>query len=273
MTVVRIGDVLIDRRPGVVHATIDRPEARNAINDGVIEGLDGAVDAATKDQARVLVIRGAGGTFCAGADLQHVSGLLAEDDGGLQAYVTRLADVLARFERSPFAVVAAIEGYALAGGCEILVACDMALATADARIGDRHLEYGLLPGAGGSARLPKTLPSARARYLLMTGEMIDGAEAARWGLITRAVPRQRFEEALDDLVGRLATRSFDALAAVKRMIIENSKLDVDAAVENERRIFSEYFQESPDGREGLAAFRDKREPRFREPSLTEEAVT
>lgn len=273
MTATRIGDVRIDRRPGVVYATIDRPEARNAINDGVIEGLDGAVDAATEDEARVLLLRGSGGTFCAGADLQHVSRMLAEDDGGLQTYVTRLADVLARFEKAPFAVVAAIEGYALAGGCEILVACDMALATTEARIGDRHLEYGLLPGAGGSARLPKTLPSARARYLLMTGEMIDGAEAAEWGLVTRAVPSEQFEEAVAGLVERLATRSIDALAAVKRMTIENEALDVRAAVENERRIFSEYFRQSPDGREGLAAFREKRAPQFRDPSPIEEAVS
>lgn len=261
----RHGDVLLVRGGGVVTATFDRPDARNAINEGLIEGMSAAVDIATRDEARVLVLRGSGGTFCAGADLQYVTSLLAADDGGLEAYIARLAQVLARFEEAPFAVVAAIEGFALAGGCEILLACDMALATTDARIGDRHLEYGLLPGAGGSVRLPRTLPSARARYLLMTGEMIDGTTAADWGLVTRAVAPEDFEDALEQLVDRLATRSVDALASVKRMAIENAELDVPAGVESERRIFSAYFHDSVDGQEGLAAFREKRAPQFRNP--------
>lgn len=268
----RIGDVVVGRRPGVVAATIDRPEVRNAINDGVIEGLEGALDAAVADEARVLVLRGAGGNFCAGADLQHVSALLEQDAAGLEAYVARLANVLFRFEQSPFAVVAGIEGYALAGGCEILMACDIALATTDSRIGDRHLEYGLLPGAGNSARLPRSISSARARYLLMTGEMIDGVEAADWGLVTRAVAPEDFEDALGALVERLATRSFDALAAVKRMAIENVQRDLVSAIDHERAIFSAYFRDSPDGREGLAAFREKRTPQFRQPTPSEETI-
>lgn len=265
----RHGDVLIERAPGVVRATFDRPDARNAINEGIIEGMAVAVDTAERDQARVLVLRGAGGTFCAGADLQHVSSLLAAGEG-LEDYIGRLADVLARFEQAPFAVVAGIEGFALAGGCEILLACDIVLATTDARIGDRHLQYGLLPGAGGSVRLPRTLPSARARFLLLTGEMIDGVTAADWGLVTRAVPPADLDGALDELVDRLATRSVDALAAVKRMVVENAELDVPAGVESERRIFASYFNHSADGREGLAAFREKRAPQFRDP---QEATT
>lgn len=269
----RHGDVLIERAPGVVRATFDRPDARNAINEGLITGMAAAVDIATRDEARVLVLRGGGGTFCAGADLQYVSSLLAADDGGLEAYVARLADVLARFEQAPFAVVAAIEGFALAGGCEILLACDMVLATTDARIGDRHLEYGLLPGAGGSVRLPRTLPSARARFLLMTGEMIDGTTAADWGLVTRAIAPEEFDDALEQFVDRLATRSVDALAAVKRMTLENAELDVPAGVETERRIFSAYFRDSADGREGLAAFREKRAPQFRNPAPDPQEAT
>ena len=268
----RVGDVLIERSPGVVRATFDRPDARNAINEGLIEGMAAAVDVATRDEARVLVLRGAGGTFCAGADLQYVSSLLADDDGGLEDYVARLADVLGRFEAAPFATVAAIEGFALAGGCEILLACDIVLATTDARIGDRHLEYGLRPGAGGSVRLPRTLPSARARFLLMTGEMIDGATAADWGLATWALPAHEFDAALDTLVDRLATRSIDALAAVKRMTIENADKTVAEGVRTERRFFSDYFHDSADGREGLAAFREKRAPNFRGPQ-TQEATT
>ena len=260
----RVGDVLINREAGVVRAIFDRPAVRNAINDGIVDGMSAAYEVALRDEARVLVLRGTGGTFCAGADLQYVSRLLT-DGGGLERYVARLAEVLERFEKAPFAVVAAIEGFALAGGCEILLACDVAVATTDARIGDRHLEYGLLPGAGGSVRLPRTLPAARARYLLLTGEMIDGATAADWGLVTFAVPPAEFDATLDALVGRLASRSVDALAAVKRMAIETAELAIPEGVATERGIFSEYFRNKSDGREGLAAFREKRAPHFRQP--------
>lgn len=269
MTSERMGEVVVSRTPGVVWATLDRPEARNAINEGIISGLDAAVDVAIADEARVLAIRGAGGNFCAGADLQYVSGLLESDPAGMESYVARIAAVLRRFETAPFATVAAIEGYALAGGCETLLACDIVLATTTARIGDRHLEFGLLPGAGASVRMPRTLPTARGSYLLLTGEMIDGAEAAAWGLITRAVPPDDFDAAVEQVVQRLATRSVDAIAAVKRMVVQTRDEDVDTGVETERRIFAEYFRSSHDGAEGLAAFREKRPPQFRPPRIQE----
>lgn len=266
----RFGDVLVHHRAGAVYATIDRPEVYNAINNGVIEGLAGAIDVATRNEARVLVLRGTGQTFCAGADLGHVAHLLERDDGGLETFVANLGEVLVALERAPFATVAAVEGFALAGGCEILLACDIVLATQDARIGDRHLEYGLLPGAGGSVRLPRSLTRARARYLLMTGEVIDGSQAAAWGLVTRAVDREVFDAELESLVQRLASRSGDALATVKGLIVKSDEIDVTSALEGERRAFSQYFRESPDGPEGLAAFGEKRAPRFRRPTDSNE---
>jgi enoyl-CoA hydratase/carnithine racemase len=252
--------VLIERSPGVVRATINRPDKRNAINHEVIAGLEAASASARDDGARVLVLRGAGETFCSGADLTHMSRLREEEPPGTEAFIERLAAVLAGFESAPFATLAAVEGYALAGGCEILLACDIVLARSDALIGDRHLEYALLPGAGGSVRLPRALSPARARYLLLTGEVIDGVKAAAWGLVTEALPPEAFEAAVGAVVERLRTRSADAIAMVKRILAETRDVDVDQAIGMERALVTEYRRSSPDGAEGLAAFRAKRAP-------------
>lgn len=262
MSAQRVGAVELESSAGAwVRATIARPEARNAIDGDVIEGLEAALDLAEAERARVLVLRGAGGTFCAGADLAYVLDLV-DDREALGGYVERLADVLDRLEASPFASVCVIEGYALAGGCEILLACDVSVVSTEAQIGDRHLEYGLLPGAGGSVRLARSLPSARARWLLLSGEMLSGAQAAEWGLVTHAVPPAELDAAADAVVERLSSRSRDALAAVKTMANGLRDLTFDEAILAERRLFLDHFLESPDGREGLAAFRDRRPPRF-----------
>lgn len=262
MNAERVGDVLLDSEPGrVLRATIDRPQARNAISAGVVEGLAAAIDRAEADGVRVLVLRGAGGTFCAGADLEHVTALV-DDRERLGAFVKGLADALDRLEAAPFVSLCVIEGFALAGGCEILLACDIALAADDARIGDRHLEYGLVPGAGGSVRLARSLPSAIARRLLLTGETISGATAAAWGLVSGAVPAAALDDEADALVDRISSRSRDALATVKRMAVGTRDAPFERAVLTERELFLDHFATSPDGREGLRAFLARRAPQW-----------
>jgi enoyl-CoA hydratase/carnithine racemase len=248
------GDVRITHEPGVVWVTLNRPHRRNAVNGEVIAGLEAAVRAAHERDARVLVIRGAEGTFSSGADLVHMKHLREADDGGTERFVERLAAVLRLLEQAPFATVAAVEGYAVAGGCEILLACDIVLATTEARIGDRHVENALVPGAGASVRLPRTLPSARARYLLLTGETIDGREAEAWGLVTRAVPAEEFDRALAALVERLRTRSGAAIATIKRMLNQTAGLGIDDGIRVERELLTEYRRSSRDSLEGLEGF-------------------
>ena len=208
--------------------------------------------------ARVLVIRGAGGTFCAGADLAWVLSTIdqpgaLEDGGAFTSVIRRLADVLDAMEAAPFASVAVVDGFALAGGCELLLACDVVVADEAARIGDRHLELGLLPGAGGSVRLHKALTPARSRWLLLSGEMITGREAADWGLVTRAVPGDRARRGGRAMIARLASRSGDALAGAKEMIGAVRDIPVPDGVVAERRIFLDHMGKS--GRAGgLARF-------------------
>jgi enoyl-CoA hydratase/carnithine racemase len=212
----------------------------------------------------VLVLRGAAGTFCAGADLAFVLSTIdepgaLEDGGAFASYIHRLNDVLLDIEAAPFASVAVVEGFALAGGCELLLACDVVVADENARLGDRHLELGLLPGAGGSVRLHKALTPARSRWLLLSGEMISGREAAEWGLVTRAVPGERLDEIADVMVARLASRSGDALSAAKEMIGAVRDIPVPEGIEAERRIFIEHMAKSDDVRAALARFLQPKE--------------
>lgn len=249
----RIGDVVVSADDGVVTAVIDRPDKRNAINYAVIDGLNGAIAATVDSGAHVLLLRGAGGTFCAGADLAYVQSIL-HDGSGLESYVTRLSEVCDQLATGPFASIAAVDGYALAGGCELLLACDLAVASVDARIGDRHLANSLLPGAGGSVRLIHAVPPARARYLLYTAEMISGSEAERWGLVTAAVPANQLHEHVASLARHIAAKSPQALRAVKAMSLAAEQRSQAEALLEERRIFVDYATDNDTVRDALARF-------------------
>ncbi len=264
MTGERVGDVVIAADGPVVRATIDRPEARNAISPSVTEGLEAAIRMARQIGARVLVLRGVGGTFCAGADLEWVLSSVdqpgaLENDGVFMAEIRRLNQVLLDIEAAPFVSVAVVEGFAVAGGCEILLACDVVVADEAARIGDRHLELGLLPGAGGSVRLHKALTPARSRWLLLSGAMISGREAAEWGLVTRAVPAEQLDEMAESMIARLASRSAAAIAGMKDMIGTVRDIPVPDGIDAERRIFTEHMAKSDDMRAALARFLQPKE--------------
>jgi enoyl-CoA hydratase/carnithine racemase len=255
----RVGDVVLVEDGAALRATIDRAEARNAIGPSVVEGLEAAVRRAREIGARVLVVRGAGGTFCAGADLAFVKGAM-DEPGGMEpggtftTVIGRLNEVLNEIEAAPFASVAVVEGFALAGGCELLLACDVVVADEAARIGDRHLELGLLPGAGGSVRLYRALSPARARWLLLSGEMIAGREAAAWGLVTRAVPTDELDATVEAMVARLASRNGDSLAGAKEMIAASRDVPVADGHAAEQRVFLDHMGKNDDVRAALARF-------------------
>lgn len=239
---------------------IDRAAARNALNPDVLGGLDAAVDTALEARCGVFVLRGAGGTLSAGADLAHLRTLL-RDEAAMTGYITSIGAVLDRIEAAPFVSVAVVNGYALAGGLEILLTCDLAVAAEDARIGDRHLGYGLLPGAGSSVRLPRVLPGPQARRLLYTGEVIDGATAAAWGLVSHSFPADRLDGAVDALVARLARHSPAALVGMKAMYRAGRETPAAEALAAERAALITHLG-SPTVAEGLAAFVERRPPDF-----------
>jgi enoyl-CoA hydratase len=266
----RVGDVLVDVEPPgpgcggtVVRATLDRPTARNPLGPAMLEGLASAVETAEAHEAAVLVVRGAGGTLSAGADLRHVRDL-AGDRTEMRRYLAQIGAVLDSLESASCVTVAVVGsgGYALAGGCELLLACDLAVVSADSGVGDRHLEYGLLPGAGGSVRLPRALLPALARRLLATGEILDGTTAHAWGLVSHVAAPADLEGTVEALVARLARHSPSALHAMMRLARSSIPPTDPAALAAEREAAVAHLTNSATVREGLDAFTSGRSPDF-----------
>lgn len=195
--------VSVEGRVG--HVSLNRPEARNALDLRTVEELEEALRR-LEDAARVIVIRGAGGNFCAGADLKYVSDN-RRDGPTMRRFIEQINRAFNRAEKSPVPVVAAVEGYALAGGFELLQACDVVVLAEDAVLGDQHANFGLMPGGGGSQRLPRLVGRQRALGLLLSGEWISGRQAVEWGLAYRAVPAGDLESEVGALASRLAERS------------------------------------------------------------------
>jgi enoyl-CoA hydratase/carnithine racemase/acyl dehydratase len=257
----RVGDVTLDIDHYVARAVIDRPAAKNALSPDVVAGLHAAIESTISARCSVLVLRGTGGTLSSGADLKYLQEI-QDDDEALRDYITSIGRVVDALEAAPFVSICVVDGYAVAGGLEILLACDLAVAADDAQLGDRHLAYGLLPGAGASVRLTRAVAPVLARRLLYTGEIITGSEAGRLGLISHAVSAGRVDETVEDLVARLARHSPTALAGMKRLHRQALVLDAPTAILQEREALLTHMAYDPAPTEGLAAFAEGRSPDF-----------
>lgn len=238
--------------------TLNRPEVRNALDDDVAQGLCAGLDRATNDHARTVVVTGAGRAFCAGANLAAVlaSGAdVAAFVGGVAAAVTRLRDY-------PVPTIAAVNGAAFAGGLELAFACDLIVAADTAKLADAHATYGLFPGGGGAAILPRLIGPARAKHLLFTGEPVPAGQLVAAGLVNEVVPAGELVARVEALCATLARRSREGLGRMKR--VANAALDLprDEALALEFAVFAEQLA-SADAQEGLRAFADGRTPDFR----------
>lgn len=204
--------VVVTRRGPALWARIDRPSAGNACDSSVMAGLSSWLS--SWDRVRVLVLTGTGRSFCAGADLGEATGLLG-DLPALLAFLDRGRQLVRAVRSAPVPTIAAVNGAAFGGGLELLLACDVAVAASSARIGDRHLAVGQVPGWGSSVLLPRTVGPALARRLLVTGETWTAAEALSRGLVSEVVPDDLLEAHVDALAERIA--ALDA-GAVRRML-------------------------------------------------------
>ena len=259
---------MIRTEPGRVwRVTLDRPEARNAISEPMLEGLGRALaSAATDPDARVVLLTGAGPHFCAGADL----GELDEDAGGPGGarYEQAFEEVLSAIADHPVPVMAAVQGAALGAGCQITVACDLAVASADATIGIPSSRLGILINFENVQRLVLAVGSKRASELLFTGRPISGETAAAWGLVNEAVAPERLAERARDLAEEMAAAAPLSVRGSKRGIrAVLQKLSIDRRTEGYRiadfdMMAADAFS-SEDLREGVKAFREKRKPEFR----------
>lgn len=253
--------VIYDKAGGVARVTLNRPAQMNAVSPELLEDLDRVCDDVERDPAvKVMTLTGAGRAFCAGADLKVVQEL-SPDPVRWRGFLDLLHHVFNRIEALPQPVIAGINGLALAGGLELVLVCDLAVADESARIGDQHANFGLVAGGGGSQRLPRAVGLRRAKELMLLGGWLSAQQALGWGLVQRVAPAGRVVEVLDQIARELASLSLSAGRTAK--VLVNRALDVDLAtgLALEKAMVAEHMR-SADAVEGLRAFREKRKPRF-----------
>lgn len=240
--------------------TINRPKALNALNRQVVENLARVLREVRHDHAiRVLIVTGAGDrAFVAGADIAAMAEMSAIE--GLE--FSRLGHrVMQTFEDLPIPVIAAVNGFALGGGLELAMACDLIVASEKARFGQPEINLALIPGFGGTQRLPHRIGHARARELIMTGDMIEAKTALEWGLVNKVVAAEQLLTEARNLAAKLAAKSGIALRQAKAALRAASTMEEDAGLRFEQSAFGLAFS-SADRIEGTKAFVEKRDPKW-----------
>ena len=239
--------------------TINRPDKLNALNAATIGELGRAIDELeTRDDVAAVILTGAGRAFVAGADINELTGLGALEGRRL---ARRGQEVFRRFETSRKPTVAAVNGFALGGGCELAMSCHVRVATETAKFGQPEVKLGLIPGYGGTQRLPRLVGRGRALQLLMTGEMIDAAEAYRIGLVNRVVAPDQLLAQAATMVQQMLTNAPLALAACIEVVDRGLEMPLEDALDLEATRFGVLIS-TTDTAEGTRAFLEKRAPRF-----------
>lgn len=249
-------EVLVEESDGVAVITINRPKARNAVNGAVARGVAEALDALdARPEVSAYVLTGAGGTFCAGMDLKgFLSGDFPVVEGRGFGGMTEAPP------KKP--IVAAVEGYALAGGFELALSCDLIVASSESKFGLPEPKRGLVAGAGGVMRLPRRIPYHVAMEIALTGDHYPAARLYELGLVNRVTePGEALEGAIE-LARRIAANAPLALAATKRVVIESQDWSLEEMFRKQGEIVQPVFG-SKDAMEGAAAFAEKRAPQWK----------
>ena len=250
--------VRLERRGRVGLITLDRPAQLNALNDAVMDALGEALLALdTDDGIGCIVLTGGPKAFAAGADIAAMAGL-SHAEVVRSDFITRNWDTIRRV-RKP--VIAAVAGFALGGGCELALACDILIASDNARFGLPEVKLAMLPGAGGTQRLPRAVGKARAMELCLSGRQFDAAEAERMGLVSRLVPQARLLDEALALAESIAGHSLPAVIAIKECINRACESSLSEGLLFERRQLHARFA-TEDAREGMHAFLARRAPVF-----------
>jgi len=248
-----------ERRGSIALVTIDNPPM-NALSSALLEELEAELDALdADDDVRAIVIRGAGErAFVAGADIKEFPALREGSSGGPARGLHRLGHRMDA-ARTPF--VAAIRGFCLGGGLELAMCCDVRVCADDARLGQPEIKLGLIPGGGGTQRLPRLVGLGRAQLLNLTGEFVDAETAYAWGLVEKVVPVDELDSAALEVAGQIAARSPHAVGVLRELARTTRDLSLEEGLRREADAFERCLR-SEDGGEGVAAFIEKRAPTF-----------
>lgn len=237
------------------HVTLNRPDKINAINPEMASELEDVVEDLERDgTVRLMTIRGAGGNFCAGVDIdgihKYVKDSKMDDLRKAEAQIEECFETLASCRIPSMGLV---EGYALAGGLEVVLLCDIVVAAEDAQIGDQHINRNLVPGGGSTQRLPRQVGQQRAKELIFTGKRITGTEASEWGLVNVAVPADELDDARVNWSDEITSKGRQTLRTAKYLVEQSQSTDLDTGIELEKYVSTTHFF-TEEGKEGLRSF-------------------
>ena len=250
--------VELEKKGAIGVITMNRPEALNALNDQVLRDLSDVLDQVENDpEILVAIVTGAGRSFVAGADIGQMSGFTAVEGKAFGAFGN---GVFLKLENLTKPTIAAVNGFALGGGCELSMACDIRLASEKAKFGQPEVGLGITPGFGGTQRLARIVGLGMAKQLLYTARNIDAAEALRIGLVNTVVPQADLMDAAMKMANTIAKNAPIAVRACKKAVNEGMQVSIDKAVEIEEKLFGDCF-ETHDQVEGMACFLSREKPK------------
>lgn len=249
-------NIILEKKDHVATVTMNRPDALNALNmETRMEFLNAIEQIRDDDDVRVVVITGAGRAFVAGSDIKEL-----KDTTMLQARkIPRLGEVVASLEKP---VIAQVNGFALGGGCEIAIACDIIIASEEAKFGQPEVNLGVIPGGGGTQRLPSVVGPQKAKELIFTGDLIDAKEAERIGLVNKVVPANQLEATVKEIAEKISSKSPVAIRLAKAAINRGMQTNLETGLAYEKELYG-LSQTTEDKAEGIAAFLGKRKPTFK----------
>jgi len=254
-------NLLVEKEDNIAVLAINRPDSLNALNAETFHELVAAADAFAYDkQIRAIILTGAGDkAFVAGADIAYMQDMTALEAKEFGLLGQRVMNRIRKLEKP---VIAAINGYALGGGCELAMSCDIRIAADTAKFGQPEVNLGVTPGFAGTQRLPRLVGKGIAKEILLTGDIFDAQEAFRIGLVNRVVPAAELMDYTRAMARKIAAKSQVAVRLIKEAVNEGLEMDLDKAMAHEANLFGLCFS-SEDQKEGMKAFLEKRKPVFK----------
>lgn len=252
-------NIIVETKDKVGIVKMNRPAAMNALNSETLEELNGAfTQLGQSDQVKAIIITGEGKAFVAGADIAEMKDMSGDQARAFSMKGQKVFDLIAK---TPKPVIAAVNGFALGGGCELAMACDIRIASENAKLGQPEVNLGVIPGFAGTQRLSRLVGAAKAKELIFTADMVDAQTAHSIGLVNQVVPAEQLMDACVEMAGKIASKGPTAVKLAKKVISEGIETRLDEGSAYESRDFGECFK-SGEAKEGMSAFLEKRRPKW-----------